>query len=86
MAEANLGPLALKRWPHRRGDPLLPFDAADRYLLKQLDEHRRGPATLVPNDQCGALWLPAAATGPGTRARAGAVVASAVRFDESTLL
>ena len=47
MAEANLGPLALKRWPHRRGDPLLPFDAADRYLLKQLDEHRRGPATLV---------------------------------------
>ncbi|MEC8879491.1 MAG: methyltransferase, partial [Pseudomonadota bacterium] len=64
MAEANLGPLALKRWPHRRGDPLLPFDAADRYLLKQLDEHRRGPATLVLNDQCGALWLTAAASGP----------------------
>lgn len=50
MAEANLGPLALKRWPHRRGDPLLPFDAADRYLLKQLDEHRRGPATLDQGD------------------------------------
>ncbi|MBL4713509.1 MAG: SAM-dependent methyltransferase, partial [Alcanivorax sp.] len=64
MAEATLGPLALKRWPHRRGDPLLPFDAADRYLLKQLEEHRRGPSTLVVNDQCGALWLTAAASGP----------------------
>lgn len=64
MPETRFGELILRRWPRQRGDTLQAFDAADRYLLRLLDEEGEGPATLVLNDQCGALWLGVDARGP----------------------
>ena len=64
MPETRFGELVLRRWPRRRGETLQAFDGADRYLLRLLEEEGAGPATLVINDQCGALWLGAAARGP----------------------
>lgn len=56
--------LRLRRWPRRRDERLRAWDGADRYLLRTLDEEGAGPATLVLNDQCGALWLAAGKRGP----------------------
>lgn len=56
--------LRLCRWPRRRDERLRAWDGADRYLLRTLDEEDSGPATLVVNDQCGALWLAAHKRGP----------------------
>lgn len=56
--------LILRRWPRRRGERLRAWDAADHYLANTLREQAAGPATLVLNDQCGALWLSALALGP----------------------
>ncbi|MHA7917747.1 MAG: SAM-dependent methyltransferase, partial [Alloalcanivorax xenomutans] len=60
----QLDDLRLRRWPRRRDERLQAWDAADRYLLKTLQEQGAGPATLVVNDQCGALWLTALRRGP----------------------
>ena len=60
----QLDDLCLRRWPRRRDERLQAWDAADRYLLKTLQEQGAGPATLVVNDQCGALWLTALRRGP----------------------
>lgn len=64
MPETRFGELVLRRWPRRRGETLQAFDGADHYLVRLLEEEGTGPATLVINDQCGALWLSAAARGP----------------------
>ncbi|ASK33834.1 SAM-dependent methyltransferase [Alcanivorax sp. N3-2A] len=57
-------PLTLRRWPRRRDETLRAWDAADLYLWRSGQQEQRGPATLVVNDQCGALWLSALASGP----------------------
>ena len=64
MPETRFGELVLRRWPRQRGDTLQAFDGADHYLLRLLEQEGQGPATLVVNDQCGALWLGAGQRGP----------------------
>src|SRR5215468_2309084 len=67
MFECGIGEFALERYPRRANEALQAWDAADKLILRRLEEHHESTGdVLVVNDAWGALSTALAHRRPST--------------------
>jgi 23S rRNA (guanine1835-N2)-methyltransferase len=67
MFECGIGEFALERYPRRANEALQAWDAADKLILRKLEDHHESiGAVLVVNDTWGALSTALAHRRPST--------------------